>query len=121
MLIYGVLFGTGKLLLHETGMGVAAAGDGHRGRAQSSIAIFRGGVECGCRLAWPCSALVLGHVCASAGPVDFGMAELNAAMAARKFKCEKIMAELNLDPPETFRIEPYAAGARTSPAATCAG
>jgi hypothetical protein len=39
------------------------------------------------------------------------MAELNAAIAARNFKYKpKIATELNLDPPETFRIEPYAAG-----------
>src|SRR5579884_3197201 len=53
-------------------------------------------------------------LCASAayaGPVDFGMAELNAAIAARNFKYKpKIMAELDIQPPETFRIEPYAAG-----------
>jgi hypothetical protein len=46
-----------------------------------------------------------------AGPVDFGMAELNAAIAARDFKYKpKIMAELDIEAPETFRIEPYAAG-----------
>jgi hypothetical protein len=50
-----------------------------------------------------CSAL--------AGPVDFGMAELNAAIDARNFKYKpKIMAELDIEAPETFRIEPYAAG-----------
>src|SRR5580704_13114208 len=48
---------------------------------------------------------------ARAGPVEFGMAELNAAIDARNFKYKpRVMAELNLDPPETFRIEPYAAG-----------
>ncbi len=46
-----------------------------------------------------------------AGPVEFGMAELDAAIEARNFKYKpKIMAELNLEAPETFRIEPYAAG-----------
>jgi hypothetical protein len=46
-----------------------------------------------------------------AGPVEFGMAELNAAIDARNFKYKpKIMAELNIEAPETFRIEPYAAG-----------
>jgi hypothetical protein len=45
------------------------------------------------------------------GPVDFGMAELNAAMAARNMKYKpRIMTEINLEPPETFRIEPYTAG-----------
>jgi hypothetical protein len=39
------------------------------------------------------------------------MAELNAAIAARNFKYKpKIAAELNLDPPETFRIDPYPSG-----------
>jgi len=39
------------------------------------------------------------------------MAELNAAIAGRNLKYKpKVAAELNLDPPETFRIEPYAAG-----------
>ena len=48
---------------------------------------------------------------AIAGPVEFGMAELNAAIDARNFKYKpKIMAELNLEAPETFRIDPYAAG-----------
>src|ERR1700727_1668254 len=46
-----------------------------------------------------------------AGPVDFGMAELNAAIDARSFKYKpKIQAELDIQAPETFRIEPYAAG-----------
>lgn len=48
---------------------------------------------------------------ALAGPVDFGMTELNAAIAARDFKYKpRIMAELDIDAPETFHIEPYAAG-----------
>ena len=39
------------------------------------------------------------------------MAELNAAIDARNFKYKpKFMAELNIEAPETFRIEPYAAG-----------
>src|SRR5579862_3633628 len=46
-----------------------------------------------------------------AGPVDFGMAELDAAIAARNFKYKpKVMAELDIQAPETFRIEPYKAG-----------
>src|SRR5580698_7649653 len=48
---------------------------------------------------------------ATATPVDFGMAELNAAITARNFKYKpKIQAELDIQAPETFRIEPYAAG-----------
>ena len=47
----------------------------------------------------------------AAGPADFGMAELNAAIAARNLKYRpKIAAELNTDPPETFRIDPYSSG-----------
>jgi hypothetical protein len=52
----------------------------------------------------------------AAGPVDFGMAEFDAAVteynAAHKVKINKpkILAELNLEPPETFRVEPYTAG-----------
>jgi hypothetical protein len=56
-------------------------------------------------------SLLLCAGAASAGPVEFGTAELNAAIDARNFKYKpKIAAELNLEPPETFRIEPYAAG-----------
>jgi hypothetical protein len=44
-----------------------------------------------------------------AGPVDFGMTEVNAAIAARNLKW-KVKYELTLDPPETYRIEPYAYG-----------
>lgn len=56
-------------------------------------------------------ALLLSAGALRAGPVEFGTAELNAAIDARNFKYKpKIMAELNLEPPETFRIEPYAAG-----------
>jgi hypothetical protein len=48
---------------------------------------------------------------ALAGPVEFGLAELNAAIDARHFKYRpKIVAELNLEAPETFRIDPYSAG-----------
>lgn len=52
----------------------------------------------------------------AAGPTDFAMGELDAAVAAynpaHKFKINKpkILAELNLEPPETFRVEPYTAG-----------
>lgn len=59
---------------------------------------------------WWISVLVCAAACA-AGPVEFGKAELDAAMEARHIKYKpRIVAELNLDPPETFRIEPYAAG-----------
>jgi hypothetical protein len=56
-------------------------------------------------------ALLLSAGALRAGPVEFGTAELNAAIDARNFKYKpRVMAELNLEPPETFRIEPYAAG-----------
>jgi hypothetical protein len=61
----------------------------------------------------PLLAVWLGAACAAraAGPADFGMAELNAAIAARNLKYKpKIVAELNLDPTENFRIDPYPAG-----------
>jgi hypothetical protein len=59
----------------------------------------------------PISLLLVVACSAAAGPVDFGMAELNAAIAARDFKYKpRIMAELDIEAPETFRIEPYAAG-----------
>jgi hypothetical protein len=47
----------------------------------------------------------------AAGPQDFGIAELNAAIAARDFKIKpKFMAELDLNAPETYRIETYQSG-----------
>lgn len=56
-------------------------------------------------------SLALSAAVLRAGPVEFGMAELNAAIESRNFKYKpKIMAELNIEAPETFRIEPYAAG-----------
>ncbi len=45
----------------------------------------------------------------AAGPAEFGLAELNAALSARNLKW-KPKTELSLDPPETYRIEPYTAG-----------
>ncbi len=45
----------------------------------------------------------------AAGPVDFGRAELDAAMAERKIKLH-VDTELSLDPPETFRITLYKTG-----------
>ena len=63
---------------------------------------------------WIKRTVLLLAVCAAAlrsGPVEFGNDELNAAIDSRNFKYKpKMMAELNLEPPETFRIEPYAAG-----------
>lgn len=58
-----------------------------------------------------CLCLLLATGALRAGPVEFGMAELNAAIDARNFRYRpKIVAELNIEAPETFRIEPYAAG-----------
>ena len=45
----------------------------------------------------------------ASGPVEFGLAEFQAANATRKWPV-KIKTELSLDQPETFRIEPYTAG-----------
>ena len=55
------------------------------------------------------SSLILLSTLAAAGPVEFGQAELDSAMAERKLK-SKNQVDLNLDPPETFRIEPYSIG-----------
>src|SRR5487761_1537750 len=76
--------------------------------AQSFIGICRGevGVRRSIRIALCFLACAW---IASAGPVDFGIAEYNAALAARGLKW-KVNAELSLDPPETFRIEPYRVG-----------
>jgi hypothetical protein len=46
---------------------------------------------------------------AAAGPVEFAQAELDSAMAGRNLKW-KNQVDLNLDAPDTFRIEPYAIG-----------
>jgi hypothetical protein len=46
---------------------------------------------------------------AFAGPVEFGVAEFNAALASRELKW-KIKYEVTLDPPESYRIEPYKYG-----------
>jgi hypothetical protein len=54
-------------------------------------------------------SLVACALCVPAGPVDFGLAELNAAMAARKLRW-KNKAELSVEAPETYRIEPYSYG-----------
>ena len=44
-----------------------------------------------------------------AGPLDYGLGEVNAAFAERKLKW-RVKTDLNMDPPESFRIEPYAYG-----------
>jgi len=46
---------------------------------------------------------------AAAGPVEFAQAELDSAMAERKLKW-KNQVDLNLEAPDTFRIEPYSIG-----------
>ena len=55
------------------------------------------------------SSLILVSTLAAAGPVEFAQAELDSAMAERKLKW-KNQVDLNLDAPETFRIEPYSIG-----------
>ncbi len=55
------------------------------------------------------SSLIVYSTLAVAGPVEFGQAELDAAMAARNLKW-KNQVELNLDAPDTFRIDPYSLG-----------
>jgi len=45
----------------------------------------------------------------AAGPVDFGKAEFDAALAERKLKI-RVDTELSLDPPETYRITLYKTG-----------
>ncbi len=44
-----------------------------------------------------------------AGPVEFGLAQYNAALDARNLKI-RIKYDVSLEPAESFRIEPYAAG-----------
>jgi hypothetical protein len=48
-------------------------------------------------------------VTCSAGPVEFGLAQYNAALDARNIK-QRIKYDVSLEPAESFRIEPYAAG-----------
>ncbi|MDP8988924.1 MAG: hypothetical protein M3N41_02430 [Acidobacteriota bacterium] len=55
------------------------------------------------------SSLLLLAMLASAGPAEFGQAELDAAMAQRKLKW-KNQVELSLDAPDTFRIDPFSTG-----------
>src|SRR5215831_16242749 len=44
-----------------------------------------------------------------AGPIDFGLSEYKAALAARNLKW-KIAYEVTPDPPDSYRIEPYKFG-----------
>jgi len=53
--------------------------------------------------------LILLSTLAAAGPVEFAQAELDSAMAGRNLKW-KNQVDLNLEAPDTFRIEPYAIG-----------
>jgi hypothetical protein len=46
---------------------------------------------------------------ACAGPIDFAVADYNAALASRNLKW-KVKYDVTLDPPETYRVEPYAYG-----------
>jgi hypothetical protein len=59
----------------------------------------------------PSSLILLSTLAAlaAAGPVEFAQAELDSAMAGRNLKW-KNQVELNLDAPDTFRIEPYSIG-----------
>lgn len=52
---------------------------------------------------------VLACASAAAGPIDFALNEYDAAVAARHLRW-KVKYELTPDPPESFRIEPYAYG-----------
>ena len=89
MLIYGVLFGTGKLLLTRVRFPAWCCWPWAPWGWRSSIAIFRRGA--GMPL-WTRSwvrlvgLLLVRRRSAPRGPVDFGMAELNAAINARNFK-----------------------------------
>ncbi|HTS78537.1 MAG TPA: hypothetical protein VMG40_20170 [Bryobacteraceae bacterium] len=61
---------------------------------------------------WVCAVAALSILAASrtfAGPVEFGVAEYNAALASRNLKW-KVKYELTVDPPETYHIEPYKFG-----------
>jgi hypothetical protein len=64
------------------------------------------------RQPWTAAVLVLVAMSSArgAGPVDFGQAELDAAVAERKIKLH-VDTELNLDAPETFSITLYKTGA----------
>ena len=60
---------------------------------------------------WWSSILMLSAVLRAASPQEFGIAELEAAINAHDFKIKpKFMAELDLNAPETYRIETYQTG-----------
>jgi hypothetical protein len=61
------------------------------------------------RASYVCAAVFLLAVSTWAGPLDFGLGEINAAFAERKLKW-KVKTDLSMDPPESFLIEPYAYG-----------
>jgi hypothetical protein len=56
-----------------------------------------------------CLLVLVAFSLRAAGPVDFGTAELNAALAERKLKLH-VDTELSLNPPETFSITLYRTG-----------
>jgi len=58
---------------------------------------------------WPIGFFLACLATLTAGPVEFGMAEFDAAVKAKNLKI-KVTTELSVDAPETFRIEPYASG-----------
>ena len=60
---------------------------------------------------WSISFVLGGALLCSgaAGPVEFGLAEFNAALDASNLKT-RIKYDVSLEPAESFRIEPYAAG-----------
>ncbi len=104
VLIYGVLFGTGKLLLHETGLGVGTAGVRTRGRRRDLFRFVAERVECGYSVACCCWRRWR-------QPVLWSLRRRNwiRRWPQRKLKW-KNQVELSLDAPDTFRIEPYSMG-----------
>lgn len=55
------------------------------------------------------TSLVACALAACAGPLEFGLNELNAAFAERKLKY-RVRTELSLEAPESYRVEPYKYG-----------
>ena len=58
------------------------------------------------RLSIKAWSFLLACAAACAGPVEFGLADYNAALSSRHLKW-KVKYELTIDPPETYHIEPY--------------
>ena len=56
-----------------------------------------------------CHVVLAAFSLQAAGPVDFGKAELDAALAERKLKL-RVDNEISLSPPETFSITLYKTG-----------